>query len=403
MPYPDDEPTINLLSGSPSLGYNTRAHDLDAQSALADQNAMGYLNQAMGSTKEMSATQGIAAALLGLIPTVGGYLIGKSVGGTNYSDVPYQMNLDKLAQTGAYSGGLQGAKQGIELLNSYTGGLEKDKEYENKILAEKSNIEQKRAQRLQTEADQMRQAGLKVDSQIAMMPLELQQYAEQQKIASSSQIGTHIAQRDYDLKNPVPSTARQTIYDIMTPEQKANYAAKQAGVNADGSPVKSAPSAPNLSPSMEKDLAEKGGLINMARDTASKVKGFKSWTELQAAGTAGGLDPNAAFAAIRDTVDYVARDRSGAAIPPAEYEKIQGFIAGDITMTPAQVANFLEQHAERTRRFGENVLKGALQLGSDPTNSTIFAPPTPTVDPKAAERERLDAQIAAIEAQLTGR
>ena len=64
----------------PAQGFTRKSLLESESSALAEKDAMGYLTQALRSQREVSATQGIAAALLAAIPTFGGYLLGNSVG-----------------------------------------------------------------------------------------------------------------------------------------------------------------------------------------------------------------------------------------------------------------------------------------------------------------------------------
>jgi hypothetical protein len=163
----------------------------------------------------------------------------------------------------------------------------------------------------------------------------------------------------------------------MTPEQKQAAANKAAGVDPKGKPVTKSPTAPNLSAGLEKELAEAGGTIQLLNTSAEEVSRFKSWGEMTAARAAAGLDPEANLTGIRNVVDLVARRRSGAAIPPAEYAKIEKFVAGDLTLTPTQVANYLKATAERERIYAKTVLTGALELSSNPSETKMFDPPVP--------------------------
>jgi len=385
MPTEDSIIPQSLLS--PSAGFMNKAHDLDSQETLAEQNALGYLNQAMGSTKEMSVTQGIAAALLGVIPTIGGYLIGKSIGGVDYSSMPYTMDPAKLAPTGAAAGGIAGAEIGSNAVDAYSARLEAKRKQENATYEKLANLETKKADRLANEADQLRATGLKVDADVAMLPIELEQYRKQQEIARDAQVSAHIASRSYDAAHPLGGEATPSIFDLMSPEQKAAYVAKKAGISLDGKPVAESSRLSSLPVAAQNDLAESKALIDMAYATSSDIKTYKSWGELVAAKTASGLDPNAAMAGVQDLADRALRSRSGAAAPPAERAEVSKFVAGDITIPPAKVSMFLEKYAERERQFGISKLKAYETLSNPQTRSDLFA--DPLADKKRRQQELL--------------
>jgi hypothetical protein len=169
----------------------------------------------------------------------------------------------------------------------------------------------------------------------------------------------------------------------------------------------------NIPSSMISDFAESAGVINQLQNSAQGIAKYSSWADLRAAAAASGLDANGQYAAVIDTVDRVLRSRSGAAAPVAEQDRIKSFLAGDATVGPKQVANFLLLAAERERQFSQTKKQGALSL-QDPRNSNLFETPIQTVietpanmqgAPSGLKQQKLseiDAKIAAIEAQLGG-
>lgn len=194
---PNDFGSNPSAPSSPSDGMTRKSLLLSEEAALAQDSAMDLLSRSMASQREISPSQGIAAALLAAIPTLGGYLIGKSVG---TSKVPEGVLFDpsKLDPTGGYVGGLAGSQIGANASKDYTGAIETDNLHKQKVLAAEAQIENDRAQQLRQQANTVENAALAIDADIAKMPLELQQYAAQQKIAEQSQIRAHIAKSQYD-------------------------------------------------------------------------------------------------------------------------------------------------------------------------------------------------------------
>jgi len=184
---PDDFGKNPSLPASPSDGYTRRALLLESQAAKAEDNAMSYLRQSLNSSREVTQSQGIAAALLAAIPTFGGYLIGKSVGSSKIPQGVYK-GLDDLAPTGAYAGGLAGTKIGQEASSGYLSALEKDKVEGKKVLDAMSDLERQRADRLTQQANTAEGKALDIEANIAMLPIELEQYRKQQDIAKTNQI-----------------------------------------------------------------------------------------------------------------------------------------------------------------------------------------------------------------------
>lgn len=113
------------------------------EEAKAQDNAIKYLQQSLQSVDEISPTQGIAAALLAAIPTIGGYLIGKRVGEPDIPEGTFGMSMKDLAtyDTGADAGVLSGAQTGEDSALGYLTNIEKANELKNKQRKEMSDVE----------------------------------------------------------------------------------------------------------------------------------------------------------------------------------------------------------------------------------------------------------------------
>jgi len=389
-------PPILLDPTDPSYGMKQKADFTREQSDLASESAMDLLNRSMASQREISPTQGIAAALLAAIPTLGGYLIGKGVGGTPKLQAGLGLTYDDLAPTGGNVGGLAGSQIGANASKDYTGAIELDNQHKQKVLAAEAQIENDRAQQLSQQANTVENAALQVDSQIAMMPLEMEQYYKQQQFAADQQIRVDAARRDADQKeSALPAEVSAPIQQFLQRTAKGDPNAEESLAVIDFSQLNEREmrgvssainTGKNLAMSMRKEkqgnigevikreLAESKGLIQQYTSAADGVAKFSSWKDLQAASAAAGFDPEARVAAIRDAVDRAVRKRTGAVAPEPERERMDGWIRGDITLGPAEVANFLMKSAERENNFSYTVHQGALQLGEDP-NAPLFSAP----------------------------
>lgn len=162
----DEDPELSSIvrpsdaTGIPK-GYNNQALLLSEQEAKAEDDAMSYLRMAMRKSAEVTPTQGAAAALLAAIPTLGGYLIGKSVGPADIPEGFYGADLSKYATGGAY-GGMQGAQVGASAASQYLGGLEADQAQANEAYQKMAAIEARKSERIgnrleaqQAEADML--------------------------------------------------------------------------------------------------------------------------------------------------------------------------------------------------------------------------------------------------------
>lgn len=155
---------------SPSAGYTRRAQMLSEQQATSHDNAMQYLRQALNNSPQLTSEQAIAAALLAAVPSLGGAIIGKSVGSSYMPPGAY--GLKNLPPTGAAAGGAVGLAAGQAASSSYLQSITDDAKAKTPILEKMGVTEAAQAQQLGTEANANTNAAQEIDSKIAMMPLE---------------------------------------------------------------------------------------------------------------------------------------------------------------------------------------------------------------------------------------
>lgn len=140
-------------------GYNNQALRLAHEETVSDQNAMSYLRQALNNSSEVTPSQGFAAALLAAIPTLGGYMIGQSVGDPEIPEGITGFDRTKY-QTGGAAGGMMGAQAGLAASNSFLTGIQQEGEKKRGIYEKMAALESKRADKLDTQENQIITSGL---------------------------------------------------------------------------------------------------------------------------------------------------------------------------------------------------------------------------------------------------
>lgn len=117
---------------------------LSSQADMHNEKAMSMLQKALESQSEISPSQALAAGVLALVPTLGGYIAGKSVGSPELS--PHlRLSLDQLQKgmTGGAQGGLTGLGAGAQASQQYLTGIDKEFQQRQKILGEQAGLEAK--------------------------------------------------------------------------------------------------------------------------------------------------------------------------------------------------------------------------------------------------------------------
>lgn len=208
-PSPGKPPDDAQEFGMPS-GYSNQALKLSGQEAVARENAMNMLRQALSAqTTDISPTQGIASALLAAIPTLGGYMLGKAVGAPKIPEGTYFKGIspgefNKEFAGGADAGGLAGSQIGGDAAAGYIKQIKDYGTAQVPILEKMSALEQQRAQQLGTQGEAVTQAGLgqaEADRRQkegfthdeAMIPLEVQKAIDIAKGTEQYKAGTESA------------------------------------------------------------------------------------------------------------------------------------------------------------------------------------------------------------------
>lgn len=216
-PFNDDtDYDFNSLPG----GYKNQALALSRQQADSETNAMDLLKQSMQRSAEVTPTQGIAASLLAAIPSLGGYLIGKSVGTPDLGPAGsmHFQNFDeykKLAGgSGAYAGGLAGTQIGLEGSGSYLQGLDEAQAARADVMQKQASIEAQKSARLEGQIGSTSLAGLAADERDRARPLD---EASQMRIE-----GARSANRLNEL-NARPTADNRLMEELSDPVKKAAF------------------------------------------------------------------------------------------------------------------------------------------------------------------------------------
>lgn len=170
-----------------ATGFAAKAADNSAEASRAESNALEYLRASLQKSADVSPSQGLAAALLAAVPTLGGYLIGKSVGAPDIPAGVYGMDMSKY-QTGANAGGAAGAALGNKVSGDFLGALDANQAQQNSVYEKMAALESAKATRLGTRADQYDLAGLNAQEQRARQEAGFQNEREMLPLKTASEV-----------------------------------------------------------------------------------------------------------------------------------------------------------------------------------------------------------------------
>lgn len=173
-PYnPDEEverlaPIVPDIEATPGGRSKFTAEQLRLEQAAEKSrgSAMELLGKALNNQPEITPSQGFAAALLGAIPTIGGYMMGRSIGRPNipqgvYFDgiSPSQFN-EQFGSSGANAGGAMGAQIGANAAQGYFNSREEEVKQQIPILQRQALLEAETAEQLSRQAQTINLHGL---------------------------------------------------------------------------------------------------------------------------------------------------------------------------------------------------------------------------------------------------
>ena len=374
--------------------YSTRGALLREQADAASSEAIANLNRALNNRPQVSKEQGLTAALLGLVPTVGGAIIGSAVGKPKLPPGTFGV---KLEETGMGAGGMMGAKAGMKASQDYLSSLDTTKE-DNDILMRLAEYQNRRGQTLLNEANQTEIAKLNQEQIDARQQnyLALQRELAGNKPAPRQTENEVISTAMSKLQQSNPQLYQKLLGDVnaLTPEEKLQIPPELMPTILAKTQQKKDFSFGGLPAAMQDSIRKSKFVVDEARSIASDIeKSGNSWASYQAAKGLSAADTQGLGLRLTYLADSLARAKSGAALNKQEEETYGKMAKGDISAEPAQVAHLLRVLAESEAK---QVLSMKPLLQADSIDS-FMGSFQPAEDPR---KKALDDKIAALETQI---
>lgn len=230
-----EEDTTQYGFGVPAA-YRSNIALLEQSQQESENKALELLQRSMKTSADVSPGQGIAAALLAAIPTIGGYMIGKSVGRPELPAGYFEAGgtraaLGDTSGIGGAAGGLAGSVVGLKSAGGYLKGLEADQAQANKSLVAQAGIYTNKAERAQARADQLTAAGLAQQAEIDQIPLrEASQMRLQDNAAANSRANQLTYLREKDQYEQLPPDVLAKAQDALGIPRNPNMTTDQLKV-----------------------------------------------------------------------------------------------------------------------------------------------------------------------------
>lgn len=367
--------------------FQAKSADYKRQAEEAERNSLDLLKEALNNKTEISPSQGMAAALLALIPTLGGVAIGKAVGKPNIPEGTYfpGMGAKEFSQTFGFGGNAaaaQGAGIGAMSAQDYLGRIDKENAAETPILKDMADAEKRKAEMLTQKAAALDTAEI-TQGAIDERQRRSQEFQREERVARQSQASQLLG-------------SKNAWKQGLTQEQIIAAERAQRGLDPQGN-IK-----PDLTAEANNEIRKRRSLADKADYAAKLVSQFSNWGELQAARISG-FDVNQARAAVLDFVDETGRIRSGSALREDEARNIEKFASGDFSAPPELVSKFLSQMAARERFSAASTFTNATALSSPEGRQAIAsAQQSPGVVPLMPNEDERKKRLDRINAIMGG-
>lgn len=210
MGFPEDKSQVDpfkqgrIATGDVLSRFSSREDLLNSQSEMQRNDAFELLDRALNNAPQVSAQQGIAAALLAAIPTLGGALIGRAVGSNKIPQGMY--GVKGIEPIGMSAGGAMGAEIGNKASQGFLKRLDRTAET-TPILAKMADIRNQEATQLAQQANQVGNARLQAEQEMSMIPLR-----------EASSMRVNAAQAKSSLANALEIKSQTDAADELTPE-----------------------------------------------------------------------------------------------------------------------------------------------------------------------------------------
>lgn len=269
---PDDSSIVRTTDlngighGAPRVsGYRNSADLLATNAAIQHQNALDDLKKALMAQPNTSPQQGIAAALLAAVPTVGGALIGNAIGRPQLPAGAYGVNMNNV-QLGAGAGMAEGAKVGGDAATQYLKSLDTSPQ-EKAIALQKAQWEEKQGDTFQQQSDQFNMKDLEVQ-QGADPIAEKQKIQNIQDEAKARAVGTALGQGpDTGADKIDPVVAQQVSRATGMPIQQASQLTNDQLDQLKSFKTKGTGIGSDLSPGQQETLMKTANQLSMVGKT----------------------------------------------------------------------------------------------------------------------------------------
>lgn len=338
----------------PIEAYQTEEERMRQEQAAAESSAMDRLYQSMQKQADVSPQQSYAAALLAAIPTLGGYLIDRSVKAPKVPEGVYFEDPNTYFNHFGQQGAIKGAEIGGKAAGQYFTNLDAQQEQENKINQAIAGQEFGKANKLASGIEALTQSDLQ--RQAVSADQEDRQQFEKEMLPLRTQAQIQVAQAR-------PVTPPRDPYEGYTPEQKANEIARKSGLDAQGNPIRKPFS---IDASTQERLQKitsfteevEGNIIPLLQKMPTYA-GFKAAQAFSQA------DREGLMAQFENAKDVLVRARTGAAMNKEEGETYDKMLLGNFDADPQLIARVLGKLTASMRRMSATEVRVA-EAASDP-------------------------------------
>jgi len=424
MGFPDEADPFSQGRGATGdilAGYSSRADLLNSQAEMQRNDAMELMQRALTNAPQVTAQQGIAAALLAAIPTLGGALIGKAVGSNKIPQGMY--GIKGLEPLGMSAGGAMGAEIGNKASQDFLTRLDRTKET-TPILMAQANLRNQEANQTASQANQVENARLNAETDMNMIPLR---EASQMRLQSASQaqsLSNQMAlKRLTDAADELTPEGNRAAAEALglpadkpytTKELRVITAAKVAARQQQGQDIRLGgenftPPSPPTKQKMEQVLLTK----QVGNQYLNELQSIASTNPDYVTRQISTVLPATQIGALQKSLDLFAvqvrNARESGVMTEQDFNRYSGYLTIGPLDTFQSVIGRMKELQNVTDLSAKSTLmsaKAGRENVADYEQLLGYSAPSTFAelnqDPKAAQRAALDAKIAALEAQING-
>jgi hypothetical protein len=422
MGFPDESDPFSQGRGATGdilAGYSSRADLLNSQAEMQRNDAMELMQRALTNAPQVTAQQGIAAALLAAIPTLGGALIGKAVGSNKIPQGMY--GIKGLEPLGMSAGGAMGAEIGNKASQDFLTRLDRTKETTPIMLAQ-ARLLNDQAQQTASQANQVENARLNAETDMNMIPLREQSQMRVQAASQAQSLANQLEvqqQRDLIEKLPPELLAKKQLTNedliglnpsqvrVLTQWQEAQR--RQQGQDTRLSGENFTPPSVATKKKMDDVLLTK----QVGNQYLNELQSIASTNPDYITRQISTVLPATQIGALQKSLDLFAvqvrNARESGVMTEQDFNRYSGYLTIGPLDTFQSVIGRMKELQNVTDLSAKSTLmsaKAGRENVADYEQLLGYSAPSTFAelnqDPKAAQRAAIDAKIAALEAQING-